>query len=112
MHSLVCFELENVHDLYPYLFLEKQYNHNVSLSQDKFVEECGYDGIEDIRIFMRHYYDRPMELEEFFPLKTWWDSTRLSIVLHFTGVNVEYSGCQYSTVFDGIDEDGDWYKVL
>ena len=103
--------LEAVVDFFDAVITSYIFDQSIEL-QDKFVEECGYDGIEDIRIFMRHYYDRPMELEEFFPLKTWWDSTRLSIVLHFTGVNVEYSGCQYSTVFDGIDEDGDWYKVL
>lgn len=80
--------------------------------RDKFIEEGNYDGTEDIRIFLRHYYDRPMEVEEFLPLKTWWDSTRLSIVLTFAGSNVDYSRCLYSTVFDGIDEDGEWYDAL
>lgn len=80
--------------------------------RDKFCEENGYDGDEDIRKFLYRYYDRTIELEEFFPLKTWWDSTRYSIIYYFCGMTAYNTRCHYSTVFDGVDEDGDWYEVL
>lgn len=80
--------------------------------RDKFCEENGYDGDEDIRKFLYRYYDRTIELEEFFPLKTWWDSTRCSIIYYFCGMTAYNTRCHYSTVFDGVDEDGDWYEVL
>lgn len=80
--------------------------------RDKFSEENGYDGTEDIRRFLNRYYDRTIAIEEYFPLKTWWDSTRSSIIYYFCGMTVFNSRCHYSTVFDGVDEDGDWYEVL
>lgn len=80
--------------------------------RDKFCEENGYDGNEDIRKFLYRYYDRTIELEEYFPLKTWWDSTRYSIIYYFCGTTAFNTRCHYSTVFDGVDEDGDWYEAL
>lgn len=39
--------------------------------RDKFSEENGYDGAEDIRRFLNRYYDRTIEIKEYFPLATW-----------------------------------------
>lgn len=103
--------LEAAIDFFDIVISDYIFEQSVKL-RDMFIEECYYDGEEDIRIFLRRYYDRPMEVEEFLPLKTWWDKTRLSIVINFAGIGMNYSGCQYSTVFDGIDEDGDLYKAL
>lgn len=103
--------LEAAIDFFDTVIKSYLYDQSVELC-DKFCEECDYDGTEDIRKFLRRYYDRPMSVEEFFPLKTWWDSTRLSSILYFAGMSVVYSRCQYSTVFDDIDEDGDWYEAL
>ncbi len=80
--------------------------------RDKFCEENGYDGNEDIRKFLYRYYDRTIELEEYFPLKTWWDSTRYSMIYYFCGMTAFNTICHYSTVFDGVDEDGEWYEAL
>lgn len=80
--------------------------------RNKFSEENGYDGAEDIRRFLNRYYDCTIDIEKYFPLKAWWDSTRSSIIYYFCGMTVLNSRCHYSTAFDGVDEDGDWYDVL
>lgn len=91
----------------------KSYIYDQSLElRDKLCEENGYDGTEDIREFLYRYYDRTIAVEEFFPLKTWWDSTRPSIIYYFSGLTAFNTRCHYSTVFDGVDEDGDWYEAL
>lgn len=109
--ALEASTLEAAIDFFDTVIKSYIYDQSIEL-RDKFCEESDYDGTEDIRMFLRRYYDRPMAVEEFFPLKTWWDSTRLSTVLYFAGMSVVYSHCHYSTVFDDIDEDGDWYEVL
>lgn len=80
--------------------------------RDKFCEENGYDGTEDIRRFLNRYYDRTIDIKEYFPLAIWWDNTRPSIIYYFCGMCAFYTRCRYSTVFDGVDDDGDWYEVL
>lgn len=87
------------------------YNQSIEL-QDQFCEEIGYDGFEDVREFLRRYYDRPISLDEYFPLKAWWEATRIDIIHFFCGTSAIRTECYYSTVFDGVDEDGDWYRVL
>lgn len=99
------------------VFLDKvieSYIYDQSMElQDKFCEEYGYDGTEDIREFLCRYFGRTIAIKEYFPLKSWWDSTRLSIINYFCGlIPSEVTVCHYSTVFDGVDEDGDWYEVL
>ena len=81
--------------------------------RDKFCEENGYNGTEDIRKFLYRYYDGTNRIEEYFPLKPWWESTLSSIIYYFCGMTAFYiRRCQYYTVFDGVDEDGDWYFAL
>lgn len=91
----------------------KAYIYDQSLElRDKLCEENGYDGTEDICEFLYSYYDRTIAVEEFFPLKTWWDSTRSSIIYYFCGMTTFNTRCHYSTVFDGVDKDGDWIEAL
>ena len=80
--------------------------------RDKFCEENGYDGTEDIRKFLYRYYDRTIAVEEYFPIKTWWESTRSSIIYYFCGINAFNTKCHHSTIFDSVDKDGGWHKVL
>ncbi len=80
--------------------------------RDKFCEENGYDGIEDIREFLYRYYDGTNIIEEYFPLKPWWESTKSSIIYYFCGLTTFNAKCHYFTVFDGTGEDDDWYYAL
>lgn len=76
--------------------------------RDKFCEENGYNGTEDIRKFLYRYYDGTNRIEEYFPLKPWWESTLSSIIYYFCGMaTFNIRRCHYYTVFDVVDEDGD-----
>ena len=76
--------------------------------RDKFCEENGYNGTEDIRKFLYRYYDGTNRIEEYFPLKPWWESTLSSIIYYFCGMAAfNIRRCHYYTVFDVVDEDGD-----
>lgn len=80
--------------------------------ENELCEDAGYDGVENIEQFFYRYYDRPVVLADFFPLKLWWDTTRASMLMYYCGSSKIGSWCRYRTVFDDFDDDGNWIEYL
>lgn len=87
------------------------YNQTLELKL-KLLEDAGYDLEENIEQFFYRYYDRPVVLDDFFPLKHWWDTTRDSMLMYYCGTAKIGSRCPYRTVFDDFDDDGNWIEYL